>query len=346
MYVLTKKGMVLSGSVISESTDKVRLFLSESEEESWYDKKRCAFNVKDLIHQAVDNDFTWSFAEEQFDRKNSNALYSRLQNEKEGLYDMPIAIPDNFDYSTILKNKLDLDVQMTIKEWVECTITDESEERTEYYGLPSRKGEEEQQWSEEYVRLDIYNIEEYPHTISGRSGKLCKYACHEGAEPSAETLRPWDETDWSPWSYSVKSHTNTGRYGYSSAFKGVIHRNGVMWNENHFRNEAAALLWCQHEISQFTHYFYGADLRMKSWKEELAGSKITWKGLPITVGYIVVGQAAFCSVETILDDEERDTVKLDFFDPNIDWFPEFHTEDVAPELVVSNDAGSKEEEHD
>ena len=346
MYVLTAEGLVLSGFVVSESKDKVRLIMSESEEESWYDKSRCAFSVGDLIRQAVDNDFSWSFEENQFDRKNSNALYNRLRDKKDGLDDIPVAIPEDFDYSTIFAHKSNLDVQMNIEEWIEYTVTDESEERTGHYGLPPKVGKEEQSWNEEYVRLDIYTIKEYPHTISGLHGKLCKYACIEGKVPSAETLMPWDEMGWSPWSYSVKTHTTKNRHGITSGFRGIIYRNGVVWDECFMNSESSSLLWCQHNISQYTHHFYGTDLRMKDWHEELKGYKFTWKGLPLTIDYIVIGQAAIITNEEVDSDGDIDTLKLSMLGDNLDWFPEFNTEDVEPKLVIENDSGSKEEEHD
>ena len=231
-------------------------------------------------------------------------------------------------------NPLNYDVTANAESWIEIEVLAESEERVDYYNLPKREGTNETTWFKEHAKLDIYDIPSCPHTVYANHAITTYYACIHGETPSVSTLLPWEDASWSPWSYSVESVTTKEKHGWASGYRGVVLRNGKTFGSEWRSTEDAARLWCLSTIENLSTDFHPIDLRSRGWKEEFAGTQFRWKTLLLTVGHIMEDQLAFCTVEEVVYAGEVDTVKLDFFDGNIDWFPDGHR--VTDPVIVSS----------
>jgi len=219
--------------------------------------------------------------------------------------------------------RMDIDVVATPSLYKEIKVLRASDE-FEFYKIKDNLGKEELVFTQENAPLDIYFIEGYPHTVRGDNSTCSLYACMSGEAPSLESLRPFDNKNWTPWSYKVESCVYLGKRGWQSSYDGIVYRNNRLFCKETRNTADDARRYCE-AIIDSTKEFYGAELDERYWDRDIRDKKFKWRGIPLSVGYIVDGQNAIITNEEVDIDEdgEMDTLKLELLSSEIDWFPSY-----------------------
>jgi len=184
------------------------------------------------------------------------------------------------------------------------------------------------------VPYDIYRIEGYNHTIGGKWGENCFWACPSGEKPSFENLIEFNG-DAPTWGISfervnyIKSKWNETSVETSGDC--WITRNGKKFYHISGRSMDYALAKAQHLLVQLLEEcpLYLSD---RNWKEQAIGRKIWYENQPAIITSITSGNELWIEPDGIpcfkapphwddMDyDDYADGLRVGLLSPDIYWY--------------------------